>query len=137
MVHDALERVTARPVSPDVAFFNALCAIASAHASIDEAEEGVIRAAVLDAELAIDEAQMKAAIAEWRSVVSDKRRVVAVAQTVADVDAITDPEMLERLNTALKNIARADDSVTETEIAVYHAFLARIAQRMYADLASS
>ena len=137
VVHDALERVTARPVSPDVAFFNALCAIASAHASIDETEEGVIRAAVLDAELAIDEAQMKAAIAEWRSVVSDKRRVVAVAQTVADVDAITDPEMLERLNTALKNVARADDSVTETEIAVYHAFLARIAQRMYADLVSS
>ena len=80
---------------------------------------------------------MRAAIAEWRSVVSDKRRVVAVAQTVADVDAITDPEMLERLNTALKNVARADDSVTETEIAVYHAFLARIAQRMYADLVSS
>ena len=45
--------------------------------------------------------------------------------------------MLERLNTALKNVARADDSVTETEIAVYHAFLARIAQRMYADLVSS
>ena len=59
VVHDALERVTARPVSPDVAFFNALCAIASAHASIDETEEGVIRAAVLDAELAIDEAQMR------------------------------------------------------------------------------
>ena len=35
---------------------------------------------------------MRAAIAEWRSVVSDKRRVVAVAQTVADVDAITGPE---------------------------------------------
>lgn len=134
ILHDAVGRARPREISPTGAFVNALCAMAAAHDAIDGKETAAIHEALKARRVAIEESHVDEIIGEWNTVVAEKRLLSAVAQAVVDVAAITDARMLNMLNEDLKKVARADDNINDTEIAVYQAFLTAIMRQMYADL---
>lgn len=123
----------ARPAAVDPAhgFVDALCAMSSAHKGIGGREAATIRDAVTRCRLPLDPAAVTAILAGWQKTAAGKGHSAAIAQAIVNVDAIGERRLLESLHRGLRAVARADGTLDEAEICVYHAFLIRIVPRLH------
>ncbi len=125
-VEPILAKMNPRKLKPEIAFINALCAIASSDGDFCQKEQSLVSKIIHRYSSTIPKKTAAKAIHLWAKAARSAGLVEAVAQSIVDVDNVKATPLQSLIHKCLLNVVNADGRKDKSEVHAYNAIIARL-----------
>ena len=125
-VEPILAKMNPRKLKPEIAFINALCAIASSDGDFCQKEQSLVSKIIHRYSPTIPKKTAAKAMHLWAKAARSTGLVETVAQSIVDVDNVKATPLQSQIHKCLLNVINADDRQDKSEAHAYNAIIARL-----------